>query len=390
MSIKVYSRRATLMGWKPYDAEVAWVGLTPQAYVNTGYVPTGSDIVIETKILVKSYADSNQYTPWFFTYVNQTTATYRVIRRNGTNDTVFVNCGDIADDSYNAPCVIPSLNYIRLSAGQIQMNGRTTTIKSPSSTVNTANMRIGSSSIYENVYYFRIIKGGKVVLDLIPVRKDGVGYLYDKVSKRMIASIGSAGLSYGPDKGTYLPSSYRRVEYVQNTTNAYIDTPYVISDSNDAIRGKFNLQSIPVAYGGWFGHYLSANSLCTRLIVNNTSTTSVLVYWKSKGNTASVAVSVNGVNQDNEFSLEASKITMNGVDTTVPAPASGDYECFTTQILAARQDLYVRAKCYYFEIGDKVSLVPCISPSNVVGLYDIINHIFLPPARGTLVAGGEV
>ncbi|MBQ8112652.1 MAG: hypothetical protein IJ146_05535 [Kiritimatiellae bacterium] len=48
---------------------------------------------------------------------------------------------------------------------------------------NTGNARI---------YSAQFTKGGKVVMDLIPVRKGGVGYMYDKVSEKLLAKVATA------------------------------------------------------------------------------------------------------------------------------------------------------------------------------------------------------
>ena len=45
------------------------------------------------------------------------------------------------------------------------------------------------------IHYFKIIKDGRSVLDMIPVKKGNEVFMYDKVSKRMIASSGARKLS---------------------------------------------------------------------------------------------------------------------------------------------------------------------------------------------------
>ena len=51
--------------------------------------------------------------------------------------------------------------------------------------------RIGGFTAYNN---------GAKVMDLIPVRKDGVGYMYDKVSGQLFGNAsGSGAFTYGND-----------------------------------------------------------------------------------------------------------------------------------------------------------------------------------------------
>ena len=50
-------------------------------------------------------------------------------------------------------------------------------------------------------YYFKLVTvEGETVLDLIPVRKDGVGYMYDRVSGELFGNAGTGAFIIGPDK----------------------------------------------------------------------------------------------------------------------------------------------------------------------------------------------
>ena len=51
-------------------------------------------------------------------------------------------------------------------------------------------------------YYFKLVTvEGETVLDLIPVRKDGVGYMYDRVSWKLYGNAaGTGAFVIGPDK----------------------------------------------------------------------------------------------------------------------------------------------------------------------------------------------
>lgn len=51
--------------------------------------------------------------------------------------------------------------------------------------------------ISEDIYYCKIWQGGNLVRNYIPVKKDGVGYLYDKVSKTLFANSGSGSFIIG-------------------------------------------------------------------------------------------------------------------------------------------------------------------------------------------------
>ena len=52
---------------------------------------------------------------------------------------------------------------------------------------------------YMKLYYCKIYDNGILVRDYIPVRKDGVGYLYDKVSGQLFGNSGTGNFTLGPD-----------------------------------------------------------------------------------------------------------------------------------------------------------------------------------------------
>ena len=48
--------------------------------------------------------------------------------------------------------------------------------------------------------YFQILNGNIILIDLVPVVKDGVGYMYDKVSGKLFGNAGTGSFILGPDK----------------------------------------------------------------------------------------------------------------------------------------------------------------------------------------------
>ena len=50
------------------------------------------------------------------------------------------------------------------------------------------------------LYSSRIWDGGSLILDLIPVRIEQVGYMYDKISKNFYGNSGTDSFTLGPDK----------------------------------------------------------------------------------------------------------------------------------------------------------------------------------------------
>ena len=84
-----------------------------------------------------------------------------------------------------------------------QQSNRTNNMRSSStrSTVNNnGSPRASQSGI--RFYWAKIYSGGTLVRDFIPVRKNGVGYLYDKVSGTLFGNAGSGSFTYGNDVNT--------------------------------------------------------------------------------------------------------------------------------------------------------------------------------------------
>lgn len=91
------------------------------------------------------------------------------------------------------------------------------------------------------VYSFRLIRNGEILADYIPVRKNGVGYMYDKITGGMFGNIGTGTLTYGQDKSLTLYPVEKvalpkfppvdnavEVEYVQTDGGKCFDTGIAI------------------------------------------------------------------------------------------------------------------------------------------------------------------
>lgn len=57
-----------------------------------------------------------------------------------------------------------------------------------------------TSFSYCQMYYCKLYDNGVLVRDFIPVRKNGVGYMYDRVSGELFGNSGTGSFVIGPDK----------------------------------------------------------------------------------------------------------------------------------------------------------------------------------------------
>lgn len=79
-----------------------------------------------------------------------------------------------------------------------------------------------STGCAQKVYGWKIYVGDTLVRDYVPVRKNGVGYLFDKVSETLFGNQGSGNFALGPD---IVP-----IEYIESTGTQWLDLGVSVSD----------------------------------------------------------------------------------------------------------------------------------------------------------------
>lgn len=172
-----------------------------------------------------------------------------------------------------------------------------------------------------------------------------------------------------------LPSGYKRLEYIQSSGTQYIDSGLVMNKSDSyeyMLTGYFSNN----AYGGANGYmqFLSG-------IAINAKSTIKVVY---DGKTYDERVYVNGtLNSSNNWS------NYNGVNVKIGIFKLGDINNGWFSGEAQIGKLYsLRIKNADTIVRD---FIPCINPSGVVGLYDLVEKQFYGNAgAGTFTAGAEV
>lgn len=189
----------------PYDAEIEYLESTGTQYINTGYIPNGTDIQILGKFYLSKYAAN--WGRWFSAFTNEQAAAYRILRNNSNNTSVVVTCGGAATNG-GIQLSINGLNYLYnfdISIDHVIINNVTRTYKvGKLGNTNTNPLLLfapGSAGTTASgkFYFFKLLKNGITALDLIPVRKDGKGYMYDKVSGQLLGNAGTGSFTIGPD-----------------------------------------------------------------------------------------------------------------------------------------------------------------------------------------------
>jgi hypothetical protein len=149
---------------------------------------------------------------------------------------------------------------------------------------------------------------GEKIQDLIPVRKDGVGYMYDKVSGNLLGNSGTGDFVIGPDK----PYDYE-VEYIERDYGI----PWLIDGENR--NGGFDLSQYLVS-----GESIATSSRAVRLtwsFVPESATTRSALYYVI--NLLSVGRSCTKANNSTKY-----RFTAHG---SYYSQTDGDIDVFHTQ-----------------------------------------------------------
>lgn len=187
----------------PYDAEVEYLESQGNCYIVTNSVPSGSHIAISSKFMFSGYLNNTKWVPWYISYVNENTQTFRIARDDSSNTIVRINNGaDAYGATFDAQFNVSAngIYEIATNGRTITVNGVTKTGRVASSSLNTAPMRIMNAAFKGRCYYFKMWNGNTLLLDCIPVRVGNVGYMYDKVSKTLFGNAGTGDFILGPDK----------------------------------------------------------------------------------------------------------------------------------------------------------------------------------------------
>lgn len=188
----------------PYDAEVEWLQSDGTAFINTHIFSAGN---IRIKVHAIDYFGGSYGGKWLFGARNGANNKMFGLFINGNTGSVHFayNNGMLTYDNYST---YPSTCDIEVNNGTVKIGTTSHSYTKATFTgsygvclfgLNNAGNVIVSTTKIGAVY----ITNGTTTLDLIPVRKNGVGYMYDKISGQLIGnSYGSGAFTYGNDVTT--------------------------------------------------------------------------------------------------------------------------------------------------------------------------------------------
>ena len=184
----------------PYDAEVEYLQGDGAAYIDTG-IDFKEQTITEIKVVVTSIPNSTSILWGAFMDNNP--------RRPSVQVGVRIEGKWHITSAYSQDMSVSGASHL----GNITLNTlytiTVTYAAQPYGTNATAYIfaRNSDSGAYlpsnVRIYGLKITRGNTLVRDFIPVRKNGVGYLYDKVSGTLFGNAAASGaFTYGNDVNT--------------------------------------------------------------------------------------------------------------------------------------------------------------------------------------------
>ena len=202
MGYQTMSRRAAAQKSLPYDAEVEYIVSDGNQYIDTGIKVSGNLIV---KIKTIDFFDSVNSGKWAFggriAYLNNS---YGLYIDSSTNNVYYQygnqikNCGIFSTYSLTNYDIEFDNGVLKIGNKQFSLSPRTFAIDH---NLFLFALNNNGNNIARTLYKCAgsYITNGSQTLNLIPVRKNGVGYLYDKISGRLLGDVRGYGFGYGSD-----------------------------------------------------------------------------------------------------------------------------------------------------------------------------------------------
>lgn len=190
------------VNYKPYDAEVESLLSKNDAYIVTDTIPQAQDI-IRCKFFMSAYGNisgpySSNYGKW------DDNPNYWLMLK--PNWKMQIWAFSLVYDTF----ILPPLGTIfdvevNLKEKTITLNGQVYGIQNvgvphPAQPPITLFPISNQTKRDCTIFSFSVVRGGKPVCDLIPVRVGDVGYMFDRVSGKLFGNQGTGAFILGADK----------------------------------------------------------------------------------------------------------------------------------------------------------------------------------------------
>ena len=390
-----------------YTAQVEYLQSTGTQYINTGITPdsdTGIYLYVSSTNNTDSYIaglrDTTGNTRWCVAHksdgyyygrgnyygndnINTTRNTH--IYYNYKNNKRFSTCGvtytiNLATSTTYNLIISDKLSLFSFTPqNEIRLFG--------SSGVDASYSK-WSGKIYE----VQITQGTEIIMDLIPVRVEQVGYMYDKISHKLFGNDGANSFTLGSDVTATFP--YTKFEYIESTGTQYLNIPYKPSSDTKIVADvqitslASNTINIFDAKTSWSSNAFTVGSFAG-------SPPRVAFGY----NTTSVPSSINNAIEytTNRMLVIVDKNYFSVGSLYKYTFAYGTFfRCANNLIICANSDLggLTSMRIYSFKIYENDMLIMDLIPARrdrSVGLYDIVSdQLFTNSGSGNFVAGPEI
>lgn len=176
------------------------------AYINTEHIPMIQDVTIITSIVINGYSNSTKYIPIIGDVTSGAYSSYAIVRSSDLNNAIQLYCGSTNSKTGSSVSIELGKIYNIAMYGASQkfscneING---SLQPYYAVPSPYPIRLfGYNSVnraYCKIYNFILRENNKSVLDMIPVRVGGEGFMYDRVSGKLFGNAGTGRFILGPD-----------------------------------------------------------------------------------------------------------------------------------------------------------------------------------------------
>ena len=203
----------------PYDSKVEYLESTGIQYINTGIIANPGEISFTVDCTINNNSGSSVYVKGGLHYIYNSSG--NGIRTGGSSYIPYISGDRVLITAYydnQNKRVISIDNSIVTGSSYNASSGEFVLLRV-----------INESNCIGRIYRAKVYLNSILVRDLIPIRVNQTGYMYDKVTKQLFGNNGTGDFVLGPD--------IVEIEYLQSSGTQYIDTG-IIPDANTGIYLK--------------------------------------------------------------------------------------------------------------------------------------------------------
>lgn len=191
-------RRGLMVRKKPVPITHDWILSDGVGQINTGFIPTGTDIKVVSKFSVMQYLSTGSWLLIMGAYMGENYNAYRINRYSNGTTSFYVMCGAKANSGKMISSSMNTTYQMEMTFNNITLNSTSTTLTTTTGTANTKPFYIASANVKVKIWSLKIYKGGVLKVDLVPTSIGGVACMKDNVSGEYLYP-SSSGFTVGDD-----------------------------------------------------------------------------------------------------------------------------------------------------------------------------------------------